>query len=73
MNGSEATEYGVWWLTLAFINAGLAQSKGRRGVVWGMLTLMLGPIATAMIVVARPVDVDTDSKEPFNIEHFRRQ
>lgn len=69
----EATEYTVWWLTLPFINAGLAQSKGRRGVVWGMLTLMIGPMATAMIVLAKPVEPGPGCKEPFNIEKFRRQ
>lgn len=58
---------------MAFINAGLAQSKGRRGVVWGMLTLIIGPIATAMIVLARPVEAEPGDKEPFNIENFRRQ
>ena len=43
--------YAVGWLTLALINSGLAQSKGRRGWVWWLLSLLLGPIATFLIVV----------------------
>jgi hypothetical protein len=46
-----ATEYSVGWLTLALINAGLAQGKGRRGLVWFLLSLLLGPVATFLIVV----------------------
>jgi hypothetical protein len=41
----------VGWGTLALINAGLAQSKARRGLVWWLLSLVLGPIATLLIVV----------------------
>ncbi len=36
----------VGWGTLSLINAGLAQSKGRSGLVWCLLSLLLGPIAT---------------------------
>ncbi|MCH8533275.1 MAG: hypothetical protein LAT65_20745 [Saccharospirillum sp.] len=43
--------YFVGWGTLALINAGLAQGKGRRGLVWFLLSLLLGPIATLLIVV----------------------
>ena len=48
-------EYSVGWLTLALINAGLAQSKGRRGLVWFLVSLLLGPLATLLIVVWDPV------------------
>jgi hypothetical protein len=48
-------EYFVGWFTLALINAGLAQSKGRRGLNWWLLSLLLGPIATFIIVVTDPV------------------
>jgi len=41
----------VGWGTLSLINAGLAQSKGRSGLVWCLLSLLLGPIATFLIVV----------------------
>jgi len=45
------TEYFVGWSTLSLINAGLAQSKGRSGLVWWLLSLLLGPIATFLIVI----------------------
>ena len=41
----------VGWGTLALINAGLAQSKGRSGLSWWALSLLLGPLATLLIVV----------------------
>ena len=37
--------------TLALLNAGLAQSKNRRGLVWFLISLLLGPIATLLLVV----------------------
>ena len=39
------------WGTLALVNAGLAQSKHRSGLVWFLVSLLLGPIATLLIVV----------------------
>jgi hypothetical protein len=36
--------------TLALINAGLAQSKNRSGLGWFLGSLLLGPIATLIIV-----------------------
>lgn len=45
------TPYFVGWTTLSFINAGLAQSKGRSGLLWWLISLLLGPIATFLIVV----------------------
>jgi hypothetical protein len=39
--------------TLALINAGLAQGKNRSGLLWFVLSLVLGPIAT-LIIVAMP-------------------
>lgn len=41
----------VGWGTLALINAGLAQSKNRSGLIWFLGSLLLGPIATLLIVV----------------------
>jgi hypothetical protein len=41
----------VGWGTLSLINAGLAQTKGRSGPAWWLLSLPLGPIATFLIVV----------------------
>jgi hypothetical protein len=43
--------YAVGWGTLALINAGLAQSKGRSRMAWFLASLFLGPIATFVIVV----------------------
>jgi len=43
--------YAVGWGTLALINAGLAQGKGRSGLLWFLLSLLIGPIATFLIVV----------------------
>lgn len=43
--------YAVGRGTLALINAGLAQSKGRSRMAWFLASLVLGPIATLIIVV----------------------
>jgi hypothetical protein len=53
--GSMPTQYAVGWFTLALINSGLAQSKGRSGLAWWVVSLLLGPIATLLIVVMDPV------------------
>ena len=47
-------EFAVGWFTLALINAGLAQTKGRSGLVWWFISLFLGPIGTLLIVVLNP-------------------
>lgn len=50
--------YVVGWGTLAVINAGLAESKGRSRMAWFLASLLLGPVATFLIVVLdRPVSV----------------
>lgn len=41
--------------TLPLVNAGLPQSK-RRGLVWWLDSLRLGPLATFLIVVLSPGD-----------------
>jgi len=43
--------YAVGWFTLALINAGLAQAKNRSGLGWWLISLLIGPIATFLIVV----------------------
>jgi hypothetical protein len=53
------TEYAVGWFTLSLINAGLAQSKGRSRSNWWLVSLLLGPIATFLIVTT---DEKTDRK-----------
>lgn len=45
-----STSYFVGWWTLALINAGLAQSKAKSGLGWFLGSLLLGPIATLVIV-----------------------
>jgi len=45
------SEYAVGLFTLSLINAGLAESKGRSRLGWGLASLLLGPIATFLIVV----------------------
>ena len=41
----------VGWGTLSLVNAGLAQSKNRSGLVWWFISILLGPIATFILVV----------------------
>lgn len=43
--------YAVGWGTLALLNAGLAQVKGHSRLLWFLLSLFLGPIATFILVV----------------------
>lgn len=42
--------YVMGWGSLSLINAGLAQSKNHSGMVWWIVSLMLGPVATLIIV-----------------------
>lgn len=49
-----AQEYAVGWGALALINTGLAETKGRSRLAWFLLSLLLGPIATLLIVVMTP-------------------
>lgn len=39
------------WGTLALLNAGLAQGKNRSGLAWFLISLLLGPVATFLLVV----------------------
>jgi hypothetical protein len=52
-----AKTYAVGWGTLALINAGLAQAKGRSRLAWFLGSLLCGPIATFLVVV-------TDNPKP---------
>jgi hypothetical protein len=47
----EASEFAVGWGTLALLNAGVAQGKNRCGLNWFLLSLLLGPIATFLLVL----------------------
>jgi hypothetical protein len=48
---NDPAPYFVGWGTLSLINAGLAQSKGRSGLLWWLASLVLGPFGTLLIVV----------------------
>lgn len=51
----DSNSYAVGWGTLMLINAGLAQGKGRGGLAWFAWSMLLGPLATLMIVVLPPI------------------
>jgi hypothetical protein len=44
-------EYSIGWGTLSLINAGIAQGKNRSGLNWFLLSLLLGPLATFLLVM----------------------
>lgn len=47
----EHSEFVAGWGTLSLVNAGLAQGKARSGLLWWLFSLLLGPLATLLIVV----------------------
>jgi hypothetical protein len=44
-------QYFVGWGTLALINAGLAQGKNKSGLLWFLISVVLGPLATLILVL----------------------
>lgn len=44
------SSYVLGWGSLALLTAGVAQGKNRSGLAWFLLTLLLGPIATFILV-----------------------
>jgi hypothetical protein len=54
LQAGEYSRYVVGWGTLSLINAGLAQAKFRSGLLWWLLSLLLGPVATFILVVFFP-------------------
>ncbi len=62
-------EFFVGWGTLSLINAGLAQAKGRSGLLWWLISLFLGPIATFLIVVLSKVDVSSQAAQTYRTDH----
>lgn len=42
------------WVVLALVNAGLAEQKNRSRMAWFVASLVLGPVATFLIVVWAP-------------------
>ena len=59
---NENAQYFVGLGTLTLINAGLAQSKGRSGILWWLASLFIGPIATFLIVVLPPIKREEQPK-----------
>lgn len=51
-------EFYVGWGTLALINAGLAQGKNRTGFNWFVLSLLIRPIATLILLFAEKYPED---------------
>lgn len=49
---SLGSSFYVGWGTLALINSGLAQGKNRSGLNWFLISLLLGPIATLILVLS---------------------
>ena len=45
-----SNEFYAGWGTVALVNAGIAQGKGRSGLNWFLASLLLGPIATFLLV-----------------------
>ena len=50
MSSYTSPRYFVGWGTLALLNAGLAQGKNRSGLNWFLASILLGPIATLLLV-----------------------
>ena len=46
----QTQEFAVGWGTLALINAGIAQGKNRSGLNWFLISILLGPVATFVLV-----------------------
>jgi hypothetical protein len=51
MMNSDISNFTAGIFSLALVNAGLAQTKNRSGLLWFFLSLLLGPIATLIIVL----------------------
>ena len=46
----QVPNYAVGWGTLALINAGLGQGKNRSDLNWFLISILLGPVATFLLV-----------------------
>jgi hypothetical protein len=46
-------QFVFFWVTLALINTGLAQSKNRDGLTWFVISVIFGPLATLIIVISK--------------------
>ncbi|RJT88871.1 hypothetical protein D6T64_08795 [Cryobacterium melibiosiphilum] len=55
------------WFALALVNAGLAEQKNRSRLAWFLGSILLGPIATALIVMmGRPTEAPAPTLHPFS-------
>ncbi len=50
MTGASAPWFAGWG-TLALVNAGLDQGKNRSGLIWFLLSLPFGPLATLALLL----------------------
>jgi len=48
-----SSEFVLFWAILALVNSGLAQSKHKDGLTWFVLSVVLGPVATLLIVISK--------------------
>lgn len=48
---AQSPEWFAGWGTLALVNAGIAQATRRTGFPWFLASLLLGPIATLILVL----------------------
>lgn len=51
INDCSESSGAFFWFAVALINAGLAEQKNRSRWAWFLISLLLGPLATAMIVI----------------------
>ena len=71
--GPNTHGYTVGWFTLALINAGLAQCKGRGGGTWFLISVVLGPLATFLLVIMKPGSGPDQDDREFDLDRFRKQ
>ena len=62
------SEYVLGWGTLALLNASVAQLQGRSALLWLLISLFIGPIATIILIVTYR---HTIKIVPNNSENFR--
>jgi len=58
----EYQDYFIGWGTLALINAAIAQVSGRPPLLWLLLSLFLGPIATILLLITYKYPFDNHKK-----------
>jgi hypothetical protein len=50
-NFADGAPWFAGWGTLALINAALAQGKNRSGLLWFLVSVLIGPFATLLLVL----------------------